>query len=121
MEQGQNEQQTPAPQTQNPSPAESAVQKRDTLLVVGTYVLFFLPLVVVKIKNDPFFRYHMKQSLGLLLCWVVADIIFSLAWGLGQILELFVVVLWILGLVSALKGKQEPVPLLGKYFEKINI
>jgi uncharacterized membrane protein len=119
-QQGQN--QAPTPSTQNQPPVqETATQKRDNLLVFGTYVLFFLPLVVVRIKNDPFFRFHMKQSLGLLISWVAADVLYSIVHGIGGLLQLFVMVVWVIALINALKGKQEPAPILGKYFEKINL
>ena len=117
----ENQNQTPA---QTPAPAPQPVtgaQKPDSLLVVGTYFLFFLPLVVEKIKKDEFFHFHMKQSLGLLIVAIMAGVVASFVWFIGNILQLAVFVLWVISLIGALNGKQEPTPVIGEYFKKINI
>jgi uncharacterized membrane protein len=111
-------------QNQTPTPAPQPVvggQKPDSLLVVGTYFLFFLPLVIEKIKKDEFFHFHMKQSLGLLIAFCLAGVVQMVVWPIGMILQLGVLVLWVLSWLPALNGKQELTPILGEYFKKINI
>lgn len=104
----------------NAAPAPSPSADKKTLMIVLTYILFFIPLLTEE-KNDPFFKYHARQSLGLLLCSVAVSVVARLFWifSLASLLDLFIFVLWVLGLINALNGKQEPVPLLGKWFEKI--
>ena len=83
--------------------------------------MFFLPLIIEKIKKDEFFHFHMKQSLGLLITSVLAGIVSSLVPFIGGILQLAVFVLWLISLINALNGKQDPTPIIGEYFKKINI
>ncbi len=111
--------------TPNPAvpqmPAEGP--KKNTFMVIATYVLFFVPFLDEKMKNDPFMRFHARQSLGLLLCWVAVMIIGEVpfVWMVAPILQLFIFVLWVIAVVKATQGKQESVPLLGEIFKKINI
>lgn len=95
---------------------------KNTLMAFVAYILFFVPLLTES-KNDPFVKFHVKQSLGLLLCWVLTIVVGRLpfVWIAMPFLQLAVTVLWIFGLVYALQGKQQALPLVGQYFEKINI
>lgn len=104
----------PAPGAQSPAP------KKDSLMIVLTYILFFIPLITED-KNDPFFKYHARQSLGILLCSIANSILaHSLLIFLTPLIAIFLFVVWIIGLLSALKGEQKPVPVIGQLFEKIN-
>ncbi len=92
-------------------------------MIIATYVLFFVPFLGEKMKKDPFMRFHARQSLGLLLCWVAVMIVGELpfVWMVVPVLQLFVFVLWVIAVVKATQGKEEAVPLLGELFKKINI
>ena len=111
--------------TQSPMPApEMNAPKQNTLLLIGTYILFFIPYLAGDAKNNPFIKFHMKQSLGLLLCWLATVIIIDrlpYIWTLTWLIELFITVLWFIGVIKAVQGKQEPVPLVGQYFDKISL
>ena len=74
-----------------------------------------------KLKKDEFFRFHMKQSLGLLIASVLAGIVDMFVPFIGGILQFAVFLLWAYSLWKALEGKQEPTPVIGEYFKKINI
>lgn len=70
-------------------------------------------------------KFHLRQSLGLIITAAIiyfATIVFSMILGfLGtiiSILNLGVLVLWIIGLVSAVNGEEKPVPLLGDLYQK---
>lgn len=94
------------------------------------YVLFFLPLLT-NAKNDAFVKFHVKQSLVLLITsvawnvvgWFVTYLPF-LGWVVGGIVGLLVsialFVLWIKGLMNALNGKMEELPIIGQYAKNIN-
>ena len=94
-----------------------------TMWVIATYFLFFVPYLSEKLKNDPFMHFHMRQSLGLLLCWVASAIIgnFEVIWVVSPFIQLFLIVLWFIAVISACKGKQELAPFIGKYFQMIKI
>jgi uncharacterized membrane protein len=58
--------------------------------------------------------FHLRQALGL----GVLSMIFAFIPILGWILNIGVLVLWILGLISAVQGEKKAVPLVGAFFQK---
>lgn len=71
-------------------------------------------------------RFHLNQALALLLADLGINVVFVLATytnvapaavmlrGLCGLLSFCVAVLWVLGLVRACKGSEQPVPVLGE-------
>lgn len=65
--------------------------------------------------------YHLRQTLLLILCAIGFNIIvlivsITMPW-LGSILKLGyigILILWILGLISAINGEEKPIPLIGE-------
>ncbi|MFA6424021.1 MAG: hypothetical protein WCV83_01755 [Candidatus Magasanikbacteria bacterium] len=94
--------------------------KKNTAMAVIAYIIFFVPLLTGDAQKDPFVKYHVKQGLVLfllvvlinLLSWVVP---FYLWLTFSWILSLGALVLFILGVINAVNGKQEPLPLVGKF------
>lgn len=82
-------------------------------------ILVLIPLLT-DAKNDAFVKYHIKQGLVLLIFWIVASFIFWLP-VIGQLLWLGVVILVILGIINVVNGKQQPLPLIGQFADKINV
>lgn len=104
--------------SQQPAPAG---QPKNITMAIVAYFFFFVPLLT-DAKKDPFVKFHIKQGLGMLLAWVLWNIISGYIWlaGLEIIISLAITVLWIWGIVNAAQGKQEGVPLVGHLFEKFN-
>ena len=73
-------------------------------------------------KND-FARYHIRQSLGIMILyfavWVMFSIISTIIYIplLSTILYLALFVLWILGAISAVQGEKKAVPVIGEHFQ----
>ena len=67
--------------------------------------------------------YHTKQGLALFITAIVLSAIttFTFLYFIMMISHLFIVVLLILGIKNALEGKKEPLPLIGKFAEGINL
>jgi uncharacterized membrane protein len=67
-------------------------------------------------------RFHLRQMLGIMLLSVaisIAATILSFALGrFGVYMNLITVVLWVLGIISALNGEEKPVPIVGDFFQK---
>lgn len=66
-------------------------------------------------------RFHIKQSLGLMLTAVAISFISILLGVFGllfNVLNLGVLVLWVIGLVAAVNGEEKPVPLVGNFYQK---
>ncbi|MBR9701187.1 hypothetical protein GOV11_04955 [Candidatus Woesearchaeota archaeon] len=79
-----------------------------------TLIGWIIALLLNMDKKNPLVRYHLRQSLLLMIMWMVTWFVPKIGWLLG----LFVFVLWILGLINAINGVKKPVPLVGEYAEK---
>ena len=102
--------------------AQSGGSEKNMGMAIVAYILFFIPLLTGAHK-DPFVKYHVKQGLVLfclgVIIWIISMMIpwywwFSFYWII-RLLQLGLLVLVILGVVNAAGGKQEPVPLVGKF------
>ncbi len=98
-------------------------KEKNTGMAVLAYILFFIPLLT-DAKDDPFVKFHVKQSLALLIMivasWVIG-IVPIIGWIIAFLTPLLVLVLWIIGVINAASGKQKPLPLIGELAEKIEI
>ena len=86
-------------------------------------ILVLVPLLT-DAKNDTYVKFHIKQGLGLLITWIVTPILLIipfLGWVLAPILWVILLVLFIIGLINALSGKESQLPIIGKYAAKLNI
>ncbi|OGF20737.1 hypothetical protein A2316_02560 [Candidatus Falkowbacteria bacterium RIFOXYB2_FULL_38_15] len=105
-------------------PQKKDQKSQNTLMALLAYIVFFIPLLT-DAKNDEFVKYHVKQGLGLFILSIVVGIINSTIpfyfWFIGTILWLGVLVFFVIGIMNALGEKKEPLPLIGKMAEKINI
>ena len=87
------------------------------LTVIGLIIAF----VMNNEKNYPFAKYHIRQSLGLVvvgLGLVLISLIPILGWIIYLVGLAVLIYLWIMGLIRAVNGRMEPVPLLGTQFEE---
>ena len=86
------------------------------LTIIGLVIAF----VLNNDRKQEFSTYHIKQSLGLVLCSIALFIIGMipiLGWIISFLGSIFLLVLWIMGLLNAINNEAKPVPILGKYFE----
>ncbi|GEL76382.1 hypothetical protein TMU01_06170 [Tenuibacillus multivorans] len=87
-------------------------------LGVVAYIIFFLPLLVA--KESKFAMYHANQGLMLLITAVIINVVGTIIPIIGWILilplgNLFIFILWLIGIINAAKGEMKPLPLIGKY------
>ncbi|MEW5896395.1 MAG: DUF4870 domain-containing protein [Nanoarchaeota archaeon] len=85
-------------------------------------------LVLLLKKESRYAMYYAKQGLVLFIAGVitsVASAVLNFVPFLGKLVSallwLFVVILWIMGLVYSLSGAEKKVPLIGEFAEKIKI
>lgn len=72
-------------------------------------------------KKNTFANFHIRQSLGLMctgLALSLINIIPYLGWIVCITGMVVLLVLWILGLLNAVNGKESAVPLLGNLYNK---
>jgi len=110
---------TPAPA---PTPAPSAT--KNTTMAAIAYIVFFVPLLTDS-KDDPFVKFHVKQGLLLLILGIAVSILNSIldripfiGWLIAIVLGIGMFALFVIGIMNALNGKTEPLPVIGKYAEQ---
>ncbi|KMQ61663.1 import component protein [Chryseobacterium angstadtii] len=76
-----------------------------------------------KDQADSLLKYHLKQSLGLMIVSIIFNIIMRIlatavpALSFLGILGLLILIFWVLGMINAANGAEKPVPVFGKMFE----
>ena len=92
-------------------------------LAVFLGIIGFLIVLLAK-KDDKYAMFYAKQSLVLfiaaIIVWVVGIILmFIPIIGLiiYRVLSVILLVLWLMGWIFALSGKEKPIPIVGKYAE----
>lgn len=82
-------------------------------------------LIIAFVKNnevkDPFASFHIRQMLGISitgLAFTFINIIPILGTLISLLGTLLIVVLWVMGLISAINGEEKQVPILGKYYQE---
>lgn len=97
----------------------SGAPKKNTGMAIVAYIIFFIPLLTDS-KNDPFVKYHVKQGLVLFIFYIIASVcgyIPFIGWIISAILSVLALIFLIIGIVNAVNGKQEPLPVIGKFAE----
>ena len=98
------------------------MNKKTTDIVAYLTPLGFIIAFLVGTKTES--RFHLNQALVLILAEVLVEIVDAIlehiplvnvvASILLAIVAIGLFVLWIMGLVSAIKGEEKPVPVLGE-------
>jgi uncharacterized membrane protein len=112
---------TPPPAAATPQPAvpaapPAAVASEDkTVAIVGyiTLIGFIAAIIMNSNKKTQLGAFHLRQMLGLVLTSLLGIIPF-----LGIVVILFLFVLWIMGILAAIKGEMKPTPVLGPLYQK---
>ena len=74
-------------------------------------------------KRDSLVKYHLKQSLGLMVVTVVFNIALTILSRMVTSLSFLgyfgyaFLILWIFGLINAINAAEKPIPVIGKMFE----
>jgi uncharacterized membrane protein len=86
------------------------------LTIIGTIVAYFM-------NNDsknPFASFHIRQALGIHITFYLLGILVSAfdSWMISSAFYIFILILWGYGLITAIQGEQNEVPVMGAYFQK---
>lgn len=103
----------------------SAVEEGKTIAIISYITLIGLIIAIVmnNDKKNDFARYHIRQSLGIMVLyfavWVLFFIISTIVYIplLSTIIYIALLVLWILGVIAAVQGEKKPVPVVGEHFQ----
>lgn len=86
------------------------------ITVIGTLIAF----IMNQNKHNYFASFHIRQAIGIFLVGLIVNFLqrFSDFGWLDAILAIGVFILWIIGLISAIQGKEQTVPVLGDQFQE---
>lgn len=104
-------------------PATSSVEEGKTMAIIAYITIFGLIIAFImnNDKKNSFTSYHIRQSLGLgitALALGLVNYIPFIGWILGMVGTILLIILWVMGLMSALNGEEKPVPVLGEKYQE---
>ncbi|MBQ2899028.1 MAG: hypothetical protein IJE28_04735 [Oscillospiraceae bacterium] len=95
------------------------MQRNKGMAVLSYFGLLILIPVFIA-RNDPFVRYHINQGLVLFLVDIICGILGSIIGAIPVVggiitlaLGIVIFVLFIIGIINAVKGEMKPLPLIG--------
>ena len=86
------------------------------ITIVGTIIAYFM-------NNDtknPFASFHIRQALGIHITFYLLGALISIfdSWMITWSFWVFILILWVYGLLNAIQGESKEVPLLGNKFQQ---
>jgi uncharacterized membrane protein len=108
----------------NPQQANGDNGRTVAVLSYFTFVGWIIGLILHTSNKTSLGAFHQRQMLGLMLLVVIIYILgyplIHIAYGslLISILNLGLLVFWLMGVVSAINGKEKALPIVGDYFQK---
>ena len=102
---------------------EDPVVKEGKTLAIVSYITIFGTLIAFVLnqnKHNSFAAFHIRQGIGLALLSFIVNFIeryMHLGW-LTWLLSMGVFVLYVIGIIGAIQGKEQRIPLLGDQFQE---
>lgn len=86
------------------------------LSIIGTIIAFYLN----QTNKNQFATFHIKQALGINISFYLLGALASIfnSWPISSAFYVFIFVLWVFGLITAIREEQKTVPILGPYFQQ---
>ncbi len=94
------------------------------------WLSYFGLLIIIPIllqKDNPYTKYHIKQGLVYLIAsivWSIIGFVVGLIPFIGVIIYfigwIVLLIIGAIGVINAIKGKEEPLPFIGKYADRFN-
>jgi len=96
---------------------------------ICAFLMYLFPIGLIwwlldeNMKKNEFAKFHLKQSLVLLIVSIIIQVAGSIIPILGWFIilplgSIFILVLWIMGIIYSLTGKQKELPLIGQFGNK---
>lgn len=101
---------------------ETSTDNGKTVAIIAyiTLIGWIIALIINNGNKTAMGSYHLRQSLGIICVGVILNILASII-GISIISWIVwagVLVLWILGILSAVQGEMKPVPVVGEKFQE---
>ncbi|HSP12294.1 MAG TPA: DUF4870 domain-containing protein [Salegentibacter sp.] len=86
------------------------------LTIIGTIIAYFMN----SDSKNSFAAFHIRQALGIHITFYVLGVLVGLfdSWLVSAAFYIFIAVLGVYGLVTAIQGEQKEVPIMGQYYQK---
>jgi uncharacterized membrane protein len=98
-----------------------AEDKTVAILCYVTIIGFIAAIFIHQNRKTRLGAFHLRQVLGLVLTGVVGGVcalVPILGWIVWFLVLIAMFVLWLLGLISAVRGDLRPVPVLGEHYQR---
>lgn len=113
-------------ENQNVSNTNSQEGNAKTISIIAYITLIgWIVALVMQGNENPKSKlagFHLRQSLGIMLTGLVGAIVLTLipviGWILLPLMYIFILIMWIMGLIAAANGEEKPVFLLGAFYQK---
>lgn len=85
--------------------------KTNAIISYITIIGWLIALILNSQKKHEFTTFHLRQTLLIFVFAIVLSWIPIIGW----IINILILVLWIIGLISAINGEKKPVPVIGPW------
>lgn len=99
---------------------QNTIEEGKTIAIISyiTFIGLIIAFIMNNDKKNPFASFHIRQMFGLSLIVLLNSFLIARISGpLSMVISIGVLVLWIMGLISAAQGQIKKVPVLGDYFQ----
>jgi uncharacterized membrane protein len=106
----------------DPKSSQKDIDENKLMAVLG-YIGILLLIPLLAKKDSPYAQFHAKQGLVLLIAYIISGIVMAIpviGWIVGALAMLGCFILWIMGIVNAISGKMNELPVIGKYAKNFN-
>jgi len=103
---------------------EETISLLQKLLAIISYLGVLSLLVMILRKKTKPVHFHVRQGVALFVAEIICTLILAIpfiGWIIGFIGWILCILFSVLGLIKAAKGKEWPIPILGKLATKIKI
>jgi len=107
---------TPSSPAAPPAEPPSASANEDKTVAILSYITligFIAAIIMHGSKKTQLGAFHLRQTLGLFLTGLLMIIPL-----LNILIGICLFILWVMGLITAIKGEMKPIPLLGPLYQK---
>ena len=112
---------TTVPPSQAAVTDASTEDKTVAILCYVTILGFIAAIFIHQSRKTQLGAFHLRQVLGMVVTGVVGGVcavVPILGWIVWFLVVIGLFVLWLLGLISAVRGDTRPVPVLGEHYQR---
>ena len=109
-------------ETTTPTADAKDVEENKAMAIIAyLWILFLVPLLTK--KDSPFAQFHAKQGLVLFVFELIINILWIIpiiGWIVAAVGQVAALIFLIMGIMNAVNGKMQELPLIGQFGKKIN-